>query len=309
MADMREMVDLMSEGGPAQSIKAGEAGFERGRTASIEERKRKLQDELARSGYITGGQANTIAEEPGLFPEGRSLPTSIIGELGKMRPEKPKVIDPQDAELKAAKIAALKASAESSRRARDQKDKELGLKEKGQKQSLATNASAARFNMFAKQAEVADKQLDVATYGAGKMDSIPMLDRMKSQPRKSFEQSALQFANAVLRPETGAQANESEIAETKRRFIAEPSDGPDVLAQKAASRKLVVKLLKQAALGDLQANAQLDMMAPERVTLRERTGYVAPPPATDAPAATGGLDQAFIDQMAAQGLVFEGVEE
>lgn len=276
MADLKELVDLMSEGGPAQTIQAGEKGFEAGRSASIEERKRKLQDELTRSGYITGGQANRLSGEKDLFPEERSLPTSIISDLGKLRPEKPKPIDPLDVDLKKAKIAALNSSAASSKRARDQKDKELALKEKGQKQSLATNASAARFNMFAKQAEVADKQLDVATYGAGLADSIPMLDRMKSQPRKSFEQSALQFANAVLRPETGAQANESEIAETKRRFIAEPGDGPEVLAQKAASRKLVVKLLKQAALGDLQANAQLDLMAPARVTLRERTKKNAP---------------------------------
>lgn len=103
---------------------------------------------------------------------------------------------------------------------------------------------------------------------------VPLVDsaieRFKSENRKRFEQAGRRFATAILRPETGAQANESEIKDTALRFLGQPGDAayPQVLEDKRAARQKARELLARATAGDLKAAEELDSFV---------AGYEPPP--------------------------------
>ncbi len=131
----------------------------------------------------------------------------------------------------------------------------------------------------------------------GLTDQVPGVpERFRSQERKQFEGAALRFATAVLRPETGAQANESEVKDTVKRFIPQSGDGPDVLLQKQAARKTFINLLSAIAKGDTDAANRLDQLIATPTTLaraaRNQEAETAAAPALPAaPAApAGGVD-------------------
>lgn len=304
MADMREMVDLMSEGGPAQSIQAGEKGFEAGRAASIEERKRKLQDELTRSGYITGGQANTLSGEKDLFPEERSLPTSIISELGKLRPEKPKPIDPLDVDLKKAKIRALDQSAASSKKAREQADKKIQQTEDQPRRQAETKA-----------------RKDVQDAQASFNQLVPMIESIRKAAallpvHKSggYNQAKgrLKMAYKTFSKDPATEKYLGKLAQGLSPIVRGIGQEKGPLTDKDIERIMLglgelttPPETREELLNELVAKATRSMDARKSNLSSVTTDATS----DDAPATTGGLDQAFIDQMAAQGLVFEGVEE
>lgn len=62
-----------------------------------------------------------------------------------------------------------------------------------------------------------------------------------------FEQAERDFINATLRRESGAVINPSEFSEARKQYIPQPGDGPQVLKQKAANRKIVIESFKKAA--------------------------------------------------------------
>jgi len=73
------------------------------------------------------------------------------------------------------------------------------------------------------------------------------LEGLKSDQRKSFEQTRRSFINAQLRRESGAAISDKELAEGNRQYFPTVGDSPAVLVQKAAAR--------QQAAADMQAEA------------------------------------------------------
>lgn len=69
----------------------------------------------------------------------------------------------------------------------------------------------------------------------------------KSEDRQRFEQATTDFITAVLRPESGAQINQSEFDDAKTVYIPRPGDSEAVLQQKAASRAAAIAGLELAA--------------------------------------------------------------
>lgn len=121
-------------------------------------------------------------------------------------------------------------------------------------------------------------------------------ERFKSEARKRFEGAARRFAAAVLRPETGAQANEQEIRDTQLRFIGQPGDSDKVKAEKRAARQTFMNLLDKVAKGDTDAAYQLDTLVATPTTLARAaatkagtTGQPAAPVPSTQPAASGAL--------------------
>jgi len=64
---------------------------------------------------------------------------------------------------------------------------------------------------------------------------------------KQFDQAARMFANAILRPETGAVIGPEERLDVIKRYFPIAGDTPDVIAQKEASRKQALLGLKAQA--------------------------------------------------------------
>lgn len=67
---------------------------------------------------------------------------------------------------------------------------------------------------------------------------------MKSPEYQQAEQAGREFLAAILRKDTGAAVTPQEVTEYGTVYLPAPGDGPDVLSQKAASRKRAVDALK-----------------------------------------------------------------
>lgn len=84
------------------------------------------------------------------------------------------------------------------------------------------------------------------------------VEGLKSQDRKMYEQAKRDFVNALLRKESGAAISSGEFDNADKQYFAQPGDGPQVVAQKQALRKLVVDLFSKAAKGERTAMQQLE---------------------------------------------------
>lgn len=62
-----------------------------------------------------------------------------------------------------------------------------------------------------------------------------------SENSQKAEQAQRDFVNAVLRQESGAAIGKDEFDNAKKQYFPQPGDGKEVIAQKAANRKLVVQ--------------------------------------------------------------------
>lgn len=225
-------------------------------------------------------------------------------------------------DLSARKQALLEAvAAAKDKRAGDQFTSTLGLdtRKAGETErhnkateDILRNRAAAQANkgavkgkelqaksmLYVGQAMPANKLIEqLQNTQIGLMDQMPYVpERLRSQDRKAFEGAALRFATAVLRPETGAQANESEVRDTVKRFIPQAGDGKDVLLQKQAARQTFINLLSAIAKGDTDAANQLDkLIATPSTIARAARNQGSDAPAAAAPGAApaaGGVDLA-----------------
>ena len=90
--------------------------------------------------------------------------------------------------------------------------------------------------------------------------------------RQVFEQAQRNFINAVLRRESGAVISESEFANARRQYFPQPGDGPEVLANKARNRQVVIENLETEGKRALQRRPPFPGAT--------GTGKKAPPPMT-----------------------------
>lgn len=70
---------------------------------------------------------------------------------------------------------------------------------------------------------------------------------LSSPDRQLSEQAKRNFILASLRYESGASINADEFEKQDRAFFPQPGDGPEVIAQKAKDRQVVIEALKQGS--------------------------------------------------------------
>lgn len=105
---------------------------------------------------------------------------------------------------------------------------------------------------FALRATAADKIVSdpgVASAGASVGNrvaaGVPLVgNALVPQNYQKFDQAQRDFVNAVLRRESGAAISQSEFENAQKQYFPQPFDGPEVLAQKAANRKLAIQSLE-----------------------------------------------------------------
>jgi hypothetical protein len=85
----------------------------------------------------------------------------------------------------------------------------------------------------------------------------------KSENRKLFEQTQRNFISAVLRRESGAAISDQEMENESKKYFPQPGDGPQVLAQKARSRKQAIMNLRAEAGGAMDRIATAPQARPQ----------------------------------------------
>lgn len=68
-----------------------------------------------------------------------------------------------------------------------------------------------------------------------------------SPQNQQLEQAQRDFVNATLRQESGAAISQGEFENAKRQYFPQPGDSAEVIAQKAANRKLAIEGFKRSA--------------------------------------------------------------
>lgn len=68
-----------------------------------------------------------------------------------------------------------------------------------------------------------------------------------SPKNQQLEQAQRDFVNATLRQESGAAISQGEFENAKRQYFPQPGDSAEVIAQKAANRKLAIEGFKRSA--------------------------------------------------------------
>lgn len=104
--------------------------------------------------------------------------------------------------------------------------------------SLTEGESKAR--QYGATAKQANDSLATMTYTPSLLQ-VPLPNRLKSEERQMFENSARAFVNSVLRRESGATITDDEFTNKYKELIPAPGEGEKVLAQKKALRDLAVK--------------------------------------------------------------------
>lgn len=116
----------------------------------------------------------------------------------------------------------------------------------------ATEANAAGFADRAAQAEqiINDPKLsEAAISGAERVKAnIPVVGNyLTSNEYKMVDQAKRNFVNAILRKESGAVIAPSEFDNADKQYFPQPGDTPEVIAQKAANRKVAIEGLGRSA--------------------------------------------------------------
>jgi len=111
----------------------------------------------------------------------------------------------------------------------------------------------AKANVSAEQAFNAEKKLDAlkdvnpSWFVESPVPFTDMPERFKSSERKQFEQAAEEFTEAALRFKTGAAVTKGEVQQAMKIWIRQPGDDAKTIANKEASRKLLIKEMKEAS--------------------------------------------------------------
>lgn len=134
-----------------------------------------------------------------------------------------------------------------------------------------TQAAAAR---FADSIREADTILEEPAVQAAAMDraqeyrgEVPIIgNSLISSDRQRFNQAAQSFINAILRRESGAVISPSEFANAQKQYLPKPGDSPQLLAQKARNRKIVLEGLVREAGRGYQPPAEAGSETPPQQT-------------------------------------------
>jgi hypothetical protein len=77
---------------------------------------------------------------------------------------------------------------------------------------------------------------------------VPVIgSALQSGDYQKYDQAKRQFVTALLRQESGAAISKSEFERYDKEMFPQPGDKPEVIAQKAETRKLAVEEMKRAA--------------------------------------------------------------
>ncbi len=97
-------------------------------------------------------------------------------------------------------------------------------------------------------------------------DKFPNVANSFSDPaRQQSDQAQRAFISAILRSDSGAAIPDSEIANARQQYYPMPDDSPEVIAQKAQSRRTAIEGLRESA----------GRMAPQSVASPETAAQIA----------------------------------
>ncbi|MGD9724871.1 MAG: hypothetical protein AB7V39_00485 [Nitrospiraceae bacterium] len=298
MADLSELVNLMSEGGPAQAVKAGVQGFQEGRQRSFEERKRAFQQKLQEAGLVSGAEANTLAGEE-IFDPSRSLQDTVVGSLTNLRTNKnkgtPTAKDALELQELQSRIDKNKASITNSKRARDQADKRLALTEGAPKREAQAKAlkdlqdvEAAVPNLMASLESIRAAAKDLPAFEPGFFNQA--VGKVQMKGAEFSKDPAVEKYLGIVAQNLSPLARG--IAQEKGPLTDKDVDrimqGLGELTTPVATREALLNELVDKVTRSLEA----------RRKNVKNAGSVAP-----------ALNDDFIKNLEAQGFTFEGVEE
>jgi hypothetical protein len=111
-----------------------------------------------------------------------------------------------------------------------------------------TERKAAGFTNRLEQAEQNLSSLMESYDPTGKMEGLKsrlLPEEFKTEDIKKIEQVKRNFITAQLRRESGASISPEELDTANKLYFPMPGDSPDVLAQKAESRRLAIENMKR----------------------------------------------------------------
>ncbi len=78
--------------------------------------------------------------------------------------------------------------------------------------------------------------------------AIPGLgNSLVSSGYQQFDQASRDFINSILRRESGAVISDAEFDNARQQYLPQPGDGPEVLAQKAANRRIALEGMRRSS--------------------------------------------------------------
>jgi hypothetical protein len=329
MADLRELVDLMSEGGPAQSIQAAQQGFDQGQAQTLEARKAAFQQKLAEAGIISGKEANAVAGSP-VFEEQRPLQASILGALSNLQNKsQPKSSEPKpmsekdkamldlqkqklDIQRQALSLKQKAAGPSSAATSPGQKALDTAFGKKAAEEALTGNSANDRQSQ--QILEGVAKDLESGKVVTGGLAGTLLPQKVQKVAAKGLTDARERVQRVIfpqLRQTMGAQFTEGEgnrVLDTTFNS-AQP---PEVNAQRIRRLQQVIQeqnAVKQAARlyfdthgGSLAGFPQINQLNTSADDIINKVNGEGP----QAPA--GGDATDFIKQMEAKGFKFKGVK-
>src|SRR6266511_1364775 len=104
---------------------------------------------------------------------------------------------------------------------------------------------------------------------AGTVLARPLANLLRTPQEQQYYQAKMDFMAAVLRKESGAAISASEYRDADERYFPQPSDGKDVMAQKAIARTQELKTLEKEA-------GERPLLTPQPVALAQKPAAPAP---------------------------------
>jgi hypothetical protein len=114
---------------------------------------------------------------------------------------------------------------------------------------LVSGGSSLEMNIIA---EVADLSVPNTPY-IGHVSpvftvmGVPVGNYLAGNDFQKFDQAQRDFINAVLRRESGAVISDEEFANARLQYLPQPFEGPEILRQKAANRKIAIEGMRRSA--------------------------------------------------------------
>jgi len=105
----------------------------------------------------------------------------------------------------------------------------------------------------------AARDFELILGGAGNTLPLSISNNLVSPEGRQFYNSAMNFMNAVLRPDTGAAFGKEEFANYARVFIPLPGDDPATVSNKAVARSTALAALQGTSRGSADAITKLMM--------------------------------------------------
>lgn len=219
----------------------------------------------AKKGELSSGFVNILSQGLGLLVGGM-----VGGDAGAAAGHS-KVIEEQERQLKQSNLESDRvtdqANVEAQRKMDEQK---FAYQQKIDSRKLVQQKQIAEIKAAASKGELTDSQAKSKLFGTimdsseavfeelgSSFDPTSSLQRLEknlprelqSTERQQFDQAANDFVNAINRRTSGATIKEEEMEDARERYIPQPGNTPEVLAQKKAARlEVTATLLADASL-------------------------------------------------------------